>query len=212
MSIEEKIRQLLLDPMMRLKIQRGLPYLFEIAEMESARASKTGMEVGSLRERILVALLMHAFGRANVEADIPITEPEVDVRVFGTPLSIKTITGKKIVGVKLIWTVDAEKALHFYQNYHPKVALLLVHIYWGGDGGLYYIPLGVLQKVFEELGRENFIKLPKVGTNPRGIEIYPKALERLTSDTESVRIPIQWLRQGVKIDPYMRWVEYWKSL
>lgn len=210
---EEKVRELLMDPVMRSKIQRGLPYLFEIAEMESARASKIGMEVGSLRERILVALLMHIFGRPNVEANIPITEPEIDVRVFNYPLSIKTITGKKISGVKLIWTVDAEKALSFYWTYQPKAALMLVHINWTGNGGLYYIPLKVIQKTLKELGRENFIKLPKAGTNPRGVEISSKSLENLVRDTETVSVPIQWVRQGVKkIDPYMRWIEYWKNL
>ena len=45
-----------------------------------------------------------------MESNLPITEPEVDVRLFGEPLSIKTISGRKPSGVKLIWTVDAEKA------------------------------------------------------------------------------------------------------
>ncbi len=40
------------------KIKRRLPYLFQLAELESSRAGKTGMEVGSIRERILVAALL----------------------------------------------------------------------------------------------------------------------------------------------------------
>jgi len=51
------------------------------------------MEVGSLRERIIVALLIYKFGEENVKTDIPITEPEVDVKLFNQPISIKTITG-----------------------------------------------------------------------------------------------------------------------
>lgn len=66
------------------------------------------MEVGSVRERIMVALLIYKFGEANVETEIPITEPEVDAELFGAPVSIKTITGKGFGGVKLIWTVDVE--------------------------------------------------------------------------------------------------------
>ena len=88
------------------KIQRRLPYMFQLAELESSRAGKIGMEVGSLRERIISSLLIYKFGEKNVETDLPITEPEIDVKLFGSPISIKTITGKEPTGVKLIWTVD----------------------------------------------------------------------------------------------------------
>ena len=76
------------------KIMRRLPHLFQLAELESSRAGRTGMEVGSVRERVIVALLIYKFGEANVEAEIPITEPEVDAKLFGEPISVKTITGK----------------------------------------------------------------------------------------------------------------------
>ena len=68
------------------KIKKKLPYLFQLAELESSRAGKIGMEVGSLREKIIVALLIYKFGEANVEAEIPITESEVDVKLFGKPI------------------------------------------------------------------------------------------------------------------------------
>lgn len=44
------------------KIQDKLPRLFRIAEIESSRAGKIGMEVGSLREKIIGGLLIHRFG------------------------------------------------------------------------------------------------------------------------------------------------------
>jgi len=92
------------------KIKRRLPYLFQLAELESSRAGKIGMEVGSVRERIIVALFIYKFGKENIDTEIPITEPEVDAKLFGEPVSIKTITGKSFGGVKLIWTVDAKKS------------------------------------------------------------------------------------------------------
>lgn len=67
------------------KIKRRLPYLFQLAELESSKAGKIGMEVGSLREKIIVALLIYKFGEENVEIEIPITEPQVDVRIFHDP-------------------------------------------------------------------------------------------------------------------------------
>lgn len=98
------------DGRLKAKIQRKLPYLFSIAELESSRAGKIGMQVGSLRENVIIGLLRYKFGEQNVETEIPITEPEVDVKLFGQPVSIKTITGKGFAGVKLIWTVDTVKA------------------------------------------------------------------------------------------------------
>jgi len=60
------------------KIKKRLPYIFQLAELESSRAGKLGMEVGLVRERIIVVLLIYKFGEVNVETEIPITQKEVD--------------------------------------------------------------------------------------------------------------------------------------
>jgi hypothetical protein len=193
------------------KIKRRLPYLFQLAELESSRAGKTGMEVGSVRERIIVALLIYKFGEANVETEIPITEPEVDAKLFGEPVSIKTITGKGFSGVKLIWTVDAQKAKEFRESYYPHCDILLIQINWNDMGGFYYIPLSAQKRLFEIIGRENYIKLPKPGTNPRGVEITKEALSRLVADGESRNIPINWQRTKITFNSYQRWVELWRE-
>jgi len=193
------------------KIKKRLPHLFYLAELESSRAGKIGMEVGSLRERIIVALLIYKFGGANVETKIPITEPEVDVALFGHPVSIKTITGKGFGGVKLIWTVDAQKAREFLQNYHPHCDILLIQINWDNTGGFYYIPWEAQKRLFDRIGRERYIKLPKPGTNPRGVEISKKALSSLVEDEMSKLIEIDWQRTEVDYNPYKRWVDYWRD-
>jgi hypothetical protein len=92
--VTNRIIEIFEDEALIVKIQKRLPYLFELAELESSRAGKVGMEVGSLREKIIIALLIYKFGEKNVETEIPITEPEVDVKLFGYPISIKTVTGK----------------------------------------------------------------------------------------------------------------------
>ncbi len=193
------------------KIKRRLPYLFQLAELESSRAGKTGMEVGSIREKIIVALLIYKFGEANVETEIPITEPEVDVKLFGDPISIKTITGKGLTGVKLIWTVDPQKAKEFCENYYPKCDMLLVQINWNDIGGFYYIPLNVQKRVFDRLGRNNYIRLPRPGTNPRGVEVTKEALSNLVGDSESRCISINWQRTKIEFNPYKRWVDLWRK-
>jgi len=193
------------------KIKSRLPYFYQLAELESSRAGKIGMEVGSLREKIIVALLIYKFGENNVNTNIPIIEPEVDVELFGQPVSIKTITGRGFGGVKLVWTVDAQKAREFRENYSPRCDILLVQIVWNGKGGFYHIPLHAQERLFEETGRERYIKLPKPGTNPRGVEITQEALSRLVRDKETKVIEIDWQRSEIDYHPYKRWVDYWSE-
>ena len=193
------------------KIKKRLPYLFQIAEIESSRAGKVGMEVGSLRERMLVALLIHRFGEENVKTDIPITKAEVDVELFGEPISIKTISGNRFSGVKLVWTVDAQKAKEFRENYYPNCDILLIQINWDSVGGFYYIPLEIQKKIFEGMGRKKYIKLPKPGTNPRGVEITGDALSKIINSKETNLIKIVWQKAKLDYDPYKKWVDYWKE-
>ena len=193
------------------RIENKLPYLFQLAELESSRAGKIGMEVGSLRERIIISLLIYKFGEANVETEIPITEPEVDVKLFGEPVSIKTITGKGFSGVKLIWTVDAQKAKEFRETYYPHCDIILIQINWGSVGGFYYIPVEAQRKLFDRIGRNRYIKLPKPGTNPRGVEITKEALSSLVKDNLSKVIEINWQKTKIEYNPYKRWVDYWRE-
>jgi hypothetical protein len=206
-----RLREIFEDEKLVEKIKKRLPYLFQLAELESSRAGKVGMEVGSVRERIAVALLIYKFGKANVDTGIRITEPEVDAKLFGEALSIKTITGKSFGGVKLIWTVDAQKAKEFREDYYPHCDILLVQINWNESGGFYYIPLGIQKKLFDKIGKKNYIKLPKAGTNPRGVEISKEALSALLKDTESKRIEIDWRRTKIDFNPYKRWVDSWRE-
>jgi hypothetical protein len=190
------------------EVRAKLPYLFRLAELELSRAGKAGMEAGTLREHVLIALLIYKFGE-NVETEIPITEYAVDVKLFGKPLSIKTVTGSG--GVKAIWTVNAKKAREFIEGYEPKCDMILVHIKWGGFGGLYYIPVEAQREVFNSMGRERYLKPPKPGTNPRGVEFSREALQKLVTHSKTKSVQINWLRPDVRFHPYERWVKYWKE-
>jgi len=209
--VSSRLREIFRDRTLVNRIENKLPYLFQLAELESSRAGRVGMEVGSLRERIITALLIYKFGEANVETNIAITEPEVDVKLFGEPISIKTITCKGLSGVKLIWTVDAEKAREFRQTYYPRCDIILIQINWESVGGFYYIPLEAQRKVFDRVGRNGYIKLPKPGTNPRGVEITKEALSSLVRDNLSKVIEINWQKTKIQYNPYKRWVDYWRQ-
>lgn len=193
------------------KIQTKLPYLFQLAELESQRAGKIGMQVGSLRERILVSLLIYKYGIDQVETELPITEPEIDVLLFNKPISIKTKTGTGYSGVKLIWTVDSEKALEFRSAYNPSCDMLFTQIVWSNSGGLFYIPKEVQEQVLQELGRNRYIKLPPQGTNPRGVEITAEALRSLLGHNRTFRININWEKREIDYNPFDKWVEHWRQ-
>lgn len=60
------------------------------------------------------------------------------------------------------------------------------------------------------LTREKYIKLPKQGTNPRGIKIQNFAMKSLIENKKTYKIPISWQKEKIKFNPFKRWVEYWE--
>ena len=194
------------------KIKAKLPKLFQLAELDNSRGGKLGMEIGSARERIIIALLIYNFGNENVITNIPLTQNETDVIVFGRSISIKTITSNKIVGVKLIWTVDAHKSLEFINNYKAECDMLFIHINWNGSGGIYLISQEAQTYLLNKYGKDFYFKLPKAGTNPRGVEITKDAMNELVNHSSTKSIPIPWVRsQDQENTPYDRWVEMWRN-
>ena len=205
------VERIFSDPKIFKLIQNKLPMLFQIANLESSRDKKIGMEVGTLRERIIIAFLIHVFGRKNVLVDTPITAPEIDVKLFNNPISIKTVTGAG--GVKLIWTVDATKANEFLSKYRPSCDIMLTQIFWGKRmGGLFYIPLSAQDQTFRRMGASDYLMLPKQGTNPRGVELSKGALSALLTHPGTMRVEIDWKEvKELDYDVYERWLEYWKE-
>jgi hypothetical protein len=176
------------------KIKRRLPYLFRIAEIESSRGGHTGMEVGSLRERIIVALFIYKFGKKNVITNI------------------KTKSGKGLSGVKIVWTVDWLKVEEFVKNYTPSCDLIFIQVVWNNTGVFSYVPLRVQREIFNSYGVERYFKLPTRGTNPRGIEISSEALGACINHPLSVNVEIDWrVSDKINYDLYVRWVELWQE-
>lgn len=193
------------------EIQKKLPKLFRIAEIESSRAGKIGMQVGSTRENVLIALLIYVFGNNAVNPDFAITATEKDVELDGKPISIKTITNNGYV--KAIWTVDAESVSRWAEKYKPKMDMLLAQICWDTkDGGLFLIPAIVQVDVFKKLGREKYLKLPKLGTNPRGVEFSKEAISSMIDDKRTHKIEINWVKLDLPAKSvYQRWIDAWKE-
>ena len=194
------------------KIKEKLPKFFQIAEIENSKNNKIGMEVGVAREKIVIAFLIYELGEENVNTKIPINKKEVDVIVFNKPISIKTILGKTIKNIKLIWTVDYKKAVDFVQNYKCKADMLLIHVNWGGEGGLFFVKKEIQNNFLERCGKENFFILPKKGTNSRGIEIRKEILKKIIKHEDTEFIKIKWNKDpNLKYNPYKRWIDLWRE-
>lgn len=192
-------------------VKAKLPEMFVIANKECSRNGKVGMEVGSLRERIIIALLIQQFGARNVVTN-GITEHELDVLFFNERISIKTVSGPDLTEIKAVWTVDHESARDFIANYCPTCDILLIHINWGGTGCIYYIPLSVQQDLLNSVGRENYLKMPPENTNPRGVVIRKNIVKRLAADQNTIRKSMSWPEVNVDYDPHDKWVEMWNEV
>lgn len=202
--------ELFKDKALVFKIEEKLPKLFRMAEIETSRAGKIGMEVGSVREKIISSLLIYKFGAENVNTELPITESETDVIVGGKEISIKTIT--RDGGVKAVWTVDAKSSKDFVNGYEPKCDIILVQIWWGFEKDSFFlIPLSVQNEVLKKLGKDKYLKLPKEGTNPRGVEFSREAISMLITHPQTSKMKIKWDKSDLKYDIYKRWVDFWKE-
>lgn len=202
------------DNLIVRRVKNKLPHLFQLAELESSRNGKIGMEIGSVRERILIALLMYKFGIDIVNSDIAITAPEVDVIVNDNPLSIKTMTtnSERWSSIKLIWTVDAKKALEFKNTYMPSCDMLVAKIRWNGEGKLLLFSKESQQQVLNDIGRDRYIKLPKENTNARGVEITAEALSILETHKDTRCININFTREKIDYrEIYTKWLDAWRE-
>jgi len=198
----------------RERIAKVLPTLFNIVELENRRGKKLSMEVGTARERVIIALFMYAYTPESIVLPPP-TLPNYDVLVNNRPVSIKTRTGSGYSGVKLVWTVDWSKVSQFAKTYSPSSDMLFVNINWGTDnGGFFLFPLKVQQEVFRQFGKM-YIKLPTKGTNPRGVELSAHAMHQLQEHKDTLSLKIHWQRDKnllVEQALYGRWIELWENL
>lgn len=112
----------------------------------------------------------------------------------------------------MIWTVDAQKALEFINTYSPECDILLVHINWKSKGAMYFLSKESQKEILEEYGKEFYFKLPKKGTNPRGVEITNQAINKLVEHPSTKKVEVDWNRDdSIEYNSYDRWVKHWKE-
>lgn len=196
-------------------LRQNLPRAFEVADAESRRVQQrkggltyesVGQEVGVVREKILTSYLRHTLGDMNIE--LPAANSAMrDVLVFGQPLEIKTATGKGKVKAK--WTADTASAQNDINQFEFTSDLLLVRIWWEMErDSVFYIPVEALTDVAGGNTTANYLT-GAAGTNNRGIDIAQWFMDAAENHRTTVRIPVDWQRIGIRIDPMARWMAYW---
>ena len=185
-------------------IKNNLPKLFKEAELETMRGGKIGMEVGSLREKILISCLLKRFGENNVNTNFGVSESSKDVKIFDDVISIKTFSNDGYGGLKVFWASDNQTVNKTINNYKPQHSLLITQIKWGKkEGGLYYVPLSVQNEYFEEYGVEKYLKINS--GNNRGISIDKEILISMLNNPKTKKIEIEWTFNEEPINIYDRW-------
>jgi len=70
-----------------------------------------------------------------------------------------------------------------------------------------------IRAIFEDINSIKLIqeKLPKLGTNPRGVEISANALKALVEHDYTIKIPILWKKEIINYNVYNKWIELWQQ-
>ena len=175
----------------RESLTEQIPHrFFEVEEVYRRRGGgRVGPEVGVPRQDAVLDLFKKIYA-TDLHSHSP-TDPLV-ATVLGRPLSMKTKQGGGFSGVKLKWTVDPKKAGDSVTHYRPQSDLLYINIIWGKWGGLFLIPITAQEEVLRELGREQYLKPPKPGKNPRGVELTSAALRGLQGHPRTWRLDLLW--------------------
>lgn len=123
-----------------------------------------------------------------------------------------TTSSDRWSSVKLIWTVDAQKALQFKNTYIPYCDMLMAKIHWNDNGKFLLFSKESQIGVLNQIGRDRYIKLPKVNTNARGVEISREALLLLEKCQDTRCIDIKFTREKIDYrEVYTKWLDAWRE-
>lgn len=159
------------------------------------------MEVGKDRETALIILLDVALGATSdycpiCDEDIDPMEKEIDVRIFGVDVSIKTrkMTNKNpnlLQSFKVTWSSDRMECDTYIRNFEPHYDIMYLPIPWGYENNLYYFTQVAQRDVIKHLGRDQYFKIG-AGKDPKGVAISDQAVRLLSNHETTLRLPIKW--------------------
>ncbi len=166
------------------KYMKGLITLYQSSQMECSRSSGLTPEVGSSRERDLIASFVSNLG-LNVNYNIT-NDKEEDVIIDDIKLSIKHSSNKikSHSGIKIIWTVDTEKRNEFLKNFTFNCDIIIVYVRFSeildkGELEIIFISKDRLVSIQEEFKSTDKNIFKCLDGNSRGIEFDKKFFEEM---------------------------------
>lgn len=188
------------------KIQKRLPKF--IFDLNSAfkKGGKLSPDIGNLREKMMIGIFKKQYP-IKIQYDFESQEAELDFKFENENISFKTSISK---GFKLIWTSNYDKAMEFYENFTPSCSIVLL-LFQKRLGGLYYFPLKLLIGTRKKLG-DKFLKTPKKGTNPRGVELSTEAFNEMIRSPLCKKISINWENIEDGSSTAINFIDYYYNL
>lgn len=163
---------------------KNLILLYQLSQTECSRGSNLTPEIGSSRERDLIASLKSNL-LLDVNYDIPNRKKE-DVIINNDNISIKHSSNKmnSRSGIKIIWTVDNERRKQFVDNFIFKCNLLIIYVRFNeslssGELEIIYISQSELvhQQINSGIRKESIFNC--LQGNSRGIEFSKIFFEKI---------------------------------
>lgn len=171
------------------KYVKGLITLYQSSQMECSRSCGLTPEVGSSRERDIIASFVSNL-ELNVDYNIT-NDKEEDVIVNDLKLSIKHSSNKSKSqsGIKIIWTVDSEKRNEFLKNFTFKCDIIIVYVRFSetldkGELEVIFIRKDKLTEIHNDFksSEKNVFKF--LDGNSRGIEFDKKFFEEILKNLD----------------------------
>jgi hypothetical protein len=195
----------------------GLISLYQSSQTECSRSAGLTPEIGSSRERDVIASLCHN-KVLSVVYDIP-NKSEEDVIVNNKKISIKHSSNKKnsCSGIKIIWTVDTAERLKFVKKFVFSCDLLIIYVRFdrevvNGQLEILYIERSTLlhQQQLSNIRNEEIFKC--LDGNSRGIELHKKFFDVIINKALFHIIIKFTVPNHEKCDPITKRVQYLQSI
>lgn len=161
--------------------------LYQFSQAENKRYNKLTQEIGSGREKDLIAYMKHVL-KEKISYDIP-NKNEEDVIMDCANISIKHSSNKKCVqnGIKIHWTTNKESQEKLLSSFIFKCDLLIVYVRFSeneqdGELEIIYVTKELLNTEKSKSEKEIFNKLDS--SNSRGIEFTKEFFENIVRKSE----------------------------
>lgn len=194
-----------LELVLRLpSVQTELIYLYQKSQSECTKHNKLSMEVGTSREKDIIAVLRYHM-KQKVVYNVGVHAPE-DITICEQKFSIKHSSSKVGKGsIKWKWTSDAYQARQFKEQVMTSFTdiyysnMLLVYM----DVRAMIVTLIGIDKQTIISGIQNLMDdafVNRAGTNNRGVEFSPRMLKYII-DRARFRITLANADFSCKFDP-----------